>query len=107
MKTFEITSPLCSESYTKEFETGTDARHFVINTLDLSMNWEIKEKQKRIVKNSTIRPTNNYIIHEILNKISLTGGNIEDIEHTLAELEDAKNVLDNAINDFVSILRSK
>jgi len=42
--TFKITSLECEEEYTKCFEDITDAIQWVENTLDLSMNWHIREK---------------------------------------------------------------
>ena len=41
---FKITSSECEEEYTKCFEDITDAIRWVEYTLDLSMNWHIREK---------------------------------------------------------------
>ena len=50
MRTFEITATKCSDSYTKDFETTDEARDWVINTLDLSMEWTIKDTSEYITR---------------------------------------------------------
>jgi len=45
----------------------------------------------------------NYIISEILNKVSHTG-NIAEVKKTLAELKEAKTVLDASIKRFKELI---
>lgn len=42
MKFYNITNEKTSENYKKEFYSLTDARHWVINTLDMSLDWLIE-----------------------------------------------------------------
>ena len=37
--TLEITNETTDESYTKEFYSYSECRTWIINTLDLSLNW--------------------------------------------------------------------
>jgi len=41
MKFYNITNEKTRESYKKEFLNLTDARNWVINHLDMSLNWSI------------------------------------------------------------------
>ena len=42
MQKYWITNNEDSESYNKEFENSTEARHWIINHLDLSKIWNVK-----------------------------------------------------------------
>jgi hypothetical protein len=41
MNFYNITNTKTKENYKKEFKNETDARHWVINTLDMSLDWSI------------------------------------------------------------------
>lgn len=41
MKLYDITNDKTQEKYNKAFLNETEARHWIINTLDLSLNWSI------------------------------------------------------------------
>ena len=41
-----MTNEMDTETYTRAFHSETDARHWVINHLDLSKNWHINKTVK-------------------------------------------------------------
>lgn len=43
MKTYIINSEKSNQSYYRENTTANECRHWIINHLDLSMNWSIHE----------------------------------------------------------------
>ena len=42
MNTYIVSSEKARKEYVVKRETETDVRHWIINTLDLSMNWTIE-----------------------------------------------------------------
>lgn len=43
MNTYIISSDIAKREIIKKFENETEARHWVINNLDLSLHWTIEE----------------------------------------------------------------
>ena len=74
MNTYNITNDKNSESFTKDFANESEARHWIINTLDLSKNWSISKCEDQI-KSEEVKALKNHLQldDEEVNQITFDG----------------------------------
>lgn len=60
MQTYNISNNKNSESFTRDFANESDARHWIINTLDLSMEWTISKCEDQ-TKSEKVKALKNHL----------------------------------------------